>query len=333
LHFTQTELPAPAPEDKTGQSTEAPARQPEFTIAITGGIAEDETMQEVEKTAIVALEEQNTSFQEESTHPSYLPESTLGYGTAALSPLNTATAFLALGDRPSLQQMPSYSYLEGKREYNLGLIETDAGTSVLALGFTTAMKNTWLFNHETFQGFEPGSGSTTRMQIYPDVAVNLRYLMSERWKMESSLSFSSSAGQSYEQYIYGRYSQREIALKYFHVELLAGYNHRKRWVVRSNTISHSSSMGIYYGVLNGANESIAGKKEDISMLYRKNDYGIVTGHNLNIPIFGNLLFSPGINITWGLPNIYQGQYTLPSLKRTHNRSIELRFSLYYNFSR
>jgi hypothetical protein len=75
------------------------------------------------------------------------------------------------------------------------------------------------------------------------------------------LSFSSSAGQSYEQYIYGRYSQREIALNYFHAEVLAGFNHRKRWIVRSNAISHSTSLGFYYAMLNTARENIAGEKQ------------------------------------------------------------------------
>ena len=332
---TETEQTAPAREGETEETSEAPipTRQPEFTIAITGSSDREEAIQEITETAIASLQEQDDTFQDENQFLSDLQESTLAYVSSAPDLLITATTSLLTTGRPSLQEMSTHSLQDEEIEYELSLPDTDAGNGMLALGFTTAMKNTWLFNHETFQGFNPGSGSRTNVQIYPDVAVSLRYLLSERWKMESSLSFSSSAGQSYEQYIYGRYSQRDITLNYFHAEILAGYQHRKRWVVRSNAISHGTSLGLYYGVLNAANESIAGEKEDISTLYRKDDYGIVTGHNFNIPVIGNLMFSPGMYITWGLPNIYQGEYTLPSLKRTHNRSVELRFSLYYNFSR
>ncbi len=209
----------------------------------------------------------------------------------------------------------------------------DGNTAIFALGFTTAMKNTWLFNHETFKGFDPASGSKTHVKIYPDIAVGFRYFFPGKWSIESNFSFSSNAGQSYQQYIYGRFSQREIILNYFHAEILAGYNHRKRWIIGSGSISHSSSAGFYYGILNAANESIAGEKEDVSPLYRKDDYGFVAGHNLHIAVAGNLVFSPGLYFTWGIPNIYQGEHILPSLKRTHNSSVELRLSLHYNFSR
>lgn len=331
----ETERTMPANEGQAEESAEVtlPVKQPEFTITIAGRSTRDEAIQETENTAIAALQEQDDAYEDENILQSLLQENITAQGITAFDPLVASTASLSTMGQPSLQGMSSYDSTEEESKYNLNLPQTDTDNSVLALGFTTAMKNTWLFNHETFRGFDPGSGSKTNVQIYPDVAVSLRYLLSDRWKIESSFSFSSGAGQSYEQFIYGRYSQREIALNYFHAEVLTGFNHSKRWVVRSHAISHTTSVGLYYGMLNAANESIAGKKEDISSLYRKDDYGIVTGHNLNIPVFGNLIFSPGMYITWGLPNIYQGEYTLPSLKKTHNRSVELRLSLYYNFSR
>ncbi len=331
----ETERTMPANEGQAEESKEVtlPVKQPEFSITIAGRSTRDEAMQETEKTAIAALQQQDDVYEDENILQSLLQESVTAQGIATFDPLVSSTASLSTTGQPSLQEMSSYVSTKEESEYTLNLPPAGADNSVLGLGFTTAMKNTWLFNHETFRGFDPASGSKTNVQIYPDVAVSLSYLLSERWKLESSFSFSSGAGQSYEQYIYGRYSQREIALNYFHAELRTGYHHRKRWVVRSNAISHSTSVGLYYGLLNAANESIAGKKEDISSLYRKNDFGFVTGHNLNFPLTSNLVFSPGMYITWGLPNIYQGEYTLPSLKKTHNRSVELRFSLYYNFSR
>ncbi len=332
---TETELTTPVYEGGAEETLDVPipTQQPEFTITITGRNGKDDALQEVTETAIASLQEQEDTFEEENQILSDLQESNLALATPAFNPLTTTPASLPTTAGGSLQQMSSHGLQDEDSEYDFSLPEADAGSGMLALGFTAAMKNTWLFNHETFQGFNSGSGSVTQFQVYPDVAVSLRYSVSERWNIESSLSFSSNTGQSYEQYIFGRYSQREIALNYFNAEVLAGYNHRKRWVVRSNTISHSSSLGLYYGVLNAANEIIAGKKEDVSTLYRRDDYGIVTGHNLSIPVIGNLMFSPGIYFTWGLPNIYQGEHILPSLKRTRNSSVELRFSLYYNFAK
>ncbi len=332
---TEPELTAPAHEGRSEETIEAPTptRQPEFSIAITGGTDKEEAIQEIAETAIASLQEQDASFQEENKFLSDLQESTLAYGSSVLNPLISATASLMTAGRPSLQEMSSHSLQDEEINNEISLPATGAGSGLLALGFTTSMKNTWLFNHETFQGFNPGSGSRTHVQIYPDIAMSIRFALSKRWEAESSLSFSSNTGQTYDQYIFGRYSQREIALNYFQAEALANYKHPTRWVFRSHPISHSSSAGFYYGVLNSASEIIAGEKEDISTLYRGDDYGIITGHKLNIPLSGKLLFSPGIQIKWGLPNIYKGEYTLPSLKRTHNRSIELRFSLYYNFSR
>jgi hypothetical protein len=331
--LAHSELTAPANENQAVVPTEEEPsiRQPEFSLSITG--SNGQNIKDVDDNLIASAQEQDSRNQEESISQSDARKITPDNGSTTLNPLMNAGATLATLGSPSLRERSSYSLSEEESQYNLNISNANAGSGALALGFTTAMKNTWLFNHETFQGFDPGSGSRTHLKFYPDVAVSLGYQFSERWKMESNFSISSSAGQSYEQYIYGRFSQREITLRYFQAEVLAAYNHRKRWVIRSNTMSHSTYMGLYYSVLNAAHESIAGEKEDISELYKKNDYGIITGHNLNIPITGKLMFSPGIYFTWGLPNIYQAEYTLPSLKRTHNRSVELRFSVYYNFSR
>lgn len=258
--------------------------------------------------------------------------STLASTSYVNNPLSVSSVSLLTTTQPILQKTVFPLLQDERMEINLSQPVNYGGGSLLALGFTSALKNTWLFNHETFQGFNPSSGSRTHLQVYPNVAVSLQYLLAERWRLESSLSFSSSAGQSYEQYMYGQYSQRKITLNYFHAEVLAGYKHRFHGVGLSNAFFHSTSVGFYYGMLNAANESIGGEKVDVSSIYRKNDYGIVAGHNVNIPIWGRLLFAPGLYITWGMPNIYQGEHTLPSLKRTHNRTVEVRFSIHYSIA-
>ncbi|MFO7977332.1 MAG: hypothetical protein R6U64_01620 [Bacteroidales bacterium] len=206
----------------------------------------------------------------------------------------------------------------------------DGSTPSFSFGLTTALKNTWLFNHETFQSFRGASGSRTALKIYPDIALSMKYALSTRWDIETGLSFSSNTGQSYQQYLYGRYDQKDIVLNYFHAELSAVHKSKKRWFVGSYIIGHSTTLGVYVASLNSATEKIGGIKEDVAHSYRGNDYGMILGHNLELTLSNRLVLSPGMRLTWGLPNIYTGAYDIPSLKRTHNQSIELRFSLYYN---
>ncbi len=328
-----TEFITPDDERDYGESTNSNRGVPpsEFNNTLAGSNSEGNSNQGVGAIAISPLKSPEDIFREENYLPHNSKEAASVSGTSTLYPLRTNPAILATTAQPYGQKVADIVPEKTEKLTPARLSVEDAGKGMLALGFTTAMKNTWLYNHETFQGFNPNSGTTTRMQIYPDIAVSLRYRFSEHWEMESSLSFSSRSGQNYEQYIFGRYSQREISLNYFHAEILAAYKHRNRWLIHS--VSHSTSLGLYYGLLNSASETIAGMKEDISGVYRGDDYGIIGGHYLNIPITGRLLFSPGIHFTLGLPNIYQGAYTFPSLKRTHNSSVELRLSLYYNFSR
>lgn len=313
----------PAP-DTPGQAT-----SPEFTIAIIE--SNDDTIKpELNTTALVILEDQQGELFDDRMAGEIFHENLYEEQIISIDPIEFRGGILIEGGLPSLAEyVPGHSNAAIASDYNFDRMVSNDSPGIFALGITTSMKNTWLFNNETFQGFNPSSGTTTHLQIYPDIAVNLRYRASDRWELESSLSFSSNTGQNYEQYIYGRYSQRSISLNYFHGEVLTNYQHRYRWVIRSQAISHSTAFGLYYARLNTATETIAGVKQDISDLYLNNDYGLIVGHNLNIPIAGRLMFSPGLHITWGLPNIYQGEYVLPSLKRTHNRSIEFRLSLYY----
>jgi hypothetical protein len=320
-------------EPATGISGEAPA--PEIRIAASGRNEDVRTTgSEEEKAVLASFPEQDKTAGGESILLETTPDGFFLENLLPAQPAGGFGAMLEMGGMPTIvEKTPLHLYASTEASSDFGDIVSGEDPGVLSLGVSTAMKNTWLFNHETFQGFSPGSGIATQMQIYPDIAINLRYRASHKWALQSNMSFSSNAGQRYEQFIFGRYSQRSIALNYFHGEVLAGYRHNQRWVVRTRTIFHSTTLGFYYGRLNAASETIAGEREDVSALYRKEDYGLIAGHNLDIPLSGRMMFSPGLYITWGLPNIYKGAYTLPALKRTHNRSIELRLSLYYNLTR
>ncbi len=320
-------------EQAAGIAGQTPA--PGISIADSGSKDERPVMGSgEEKPTLASLPEQDRKAGGESISREASPD---GLFAGILPAAQAVEGFGAVLDRVGIptiaERMPWLPLSETESGDGFDEILSGNDPGVFALGLTAAVKNTWLFNHETFQGFNPGSGIATQMQVYPDIAINLRYRASHNWVVESSISFSSNAGQRYEQFVFGRYSQRSIALNYLHGELIAGYRHNKKWLLQNQAVYHSTALGFYYGRLNAAIETIAGEKEDVSALYRKEDFGFIAGHSLGIPLSGRMLFSPGLYITWGLPNIYKGEYTLPSIKKTHNRSLELRLSLYYNLTR
>ncbi|HSV88167.1 MAG TPA: outer membrane beta-barrel protein, partial [Bacteroidales bacterium] len=212
----------------------------------------------------------------------------------------------------------------------LPLAEESVNQPVLALGFSAGIKNTWLFSNETFLGLAGYNGHRTELSFVPDFALTLRYQVRPQWEVEAGLSFSSNVGQSYYQYIHGRFSRKDISLNYIHGEIMANYLSRRSWVVLQNTLRLNSTIGFYLAGLNNAFESIEGERFDVSHNYQSIDYGLILGQNVDIELPGNLTFSPGIRLSWGLPNIHERMPDLPEFMwKTLNRSLEFRLAVLY----
>jgi len=202
----------------------------------------------------------------------------------------------------------------------------------LSIGIASAIKNTWLMNTETSLALEGHNGSRTGLNFFSDFSLSLRYDISPRWGVKGNLSLSSNTGQSYQQFIYGRFSQRDIELNYMHIDLAATHRHRNTSVIGPLQFGHTTSLGMYFASLNHAHETIAGLKEDVTRHYRNSDYGIVAGHELDIFVHPRFAISPGLFVNWGLPNIYTGQHNIISpVNRTSNFSLDFRVAVYYNF--
>jgi len=203
-------------------------------------------------------------------------------------------------------------------------------SGALGVGFSAGIKNTWLFNNQTFLAIAGYNGHRTRVSIIPDLALNFRYQAAPRLEFEAGVSFSSDVAQSYQQYIYGRFSRKDISLNYFQGEVLANIISRRSWMLWQNTIRLNSTLGMYIATLNSAKEVIAGEEFDVSNNYKNLDYGIVIGQNLDIELPGNITFSPGLRVTWGIPNIHKQLPDSPEFMwRSLNRSIEFRFAVFY----
>jgi hypothetical protein len=203
-----------------------------------------------------------------------------------------------------------------------------------SLGITTAIKNTWLINNETFEGFDRLNHNRTDLKFYPDIGINLHYQHTQRWGMETGLFISSSTGQTYRQYIHGQFTHRSISLNYLQWELMASHTTGKQMLRNTNAVSLKSLLGFYASVMNSATEIIENDQFDVKPLYSGLDYGIVMGQYLQWQPLRRVVFSPGVHVKWGLTDIYQGGVNSPvNFSNTYNRSIEFRFNIYYTFGR
>ena len=203
----------------------------------------------------------------------------------------------------------------------------------LSIGVTSAIKNTWLWGHETFYGFNRNSFTKPGIKVYPDLGLSVMYGITPKISLEASIFIKSQTGQSYKEYLYGHYCDKDISLQYTQLELLAKYNYSKI-DLKSSTYRLSITLGFYLSTLTSASETIAGEKQKVSERYSSKDYGLILGQDLEIMLNSRVTVAPGFRLKWGLPNVYAGEQNIPaSLKETHNRSLEFRLSVYYNILR
>ncbi len=207
-------------------------------------------------------------------------------------------------------------------------------TSSFALGFSSAIKNTWLFNRETFEGLDRLNHNRAGIKIYPDLGIALRYFHNARWSFESDLFLSSATGQNYQQYINGKYTERNISLRYFQGEILAGYASGVRYRAGSQPLQLKTVGGFYISRLNSATEIINGLESDIASHYQNMDAGLVLGQHIDWQISNRLSISPGFRIKWGLSDIYRNTGATNAFSNTtHNRSFEFRLNFYYHLQK
>jgi len=203
-----------------------------------------------------------------------------------------------------------------------------------SLGITTAIKNTWLINNETFEGFDRLNHNRTDLKFYPDIGINLHYQHTHRWGLETGLFFSSSTGQTYRQYIHGKFTHRSISLNYLQWEFMASHTTGNRMFQNTGSVRLKNMLGFYTSIMNSATEVIENDHFDIKPLYSGLDYGLVLGQYLQWQPARRVVFAPGIHVKWGLTDIYKGDTNLPiNFSNTYNRSIEFRLKIYYTLSR
>jgi len=197
-----------------------------------------------------------------------------------------------------------------------------------SIGFTNVLKNTWLINRETLEGLNPKDLKTTSAKFFPDFGVNVKYSGSKKWSAEGSVFISSNIGQSYNEYIYGEYSQKEIVLRYTTIDFSVKCTYYKP--KSFPYINLNSTMGIYFSKLQSARLAINNQKQNISNQYLNIDYGLVIGQEVEINLFDRISLAPGLYFRIGIPNIIRSQSAITSsVSNSRNGSLDFKLSIYY----
>jgi hypothetical protein len=197
-------------------------------------------------------------------------------------------------------------------------------------GLITLFKNTWLLNHETFDGFKSESLTTTEIVFHPDVGLSLSYSLNKNWLLQADGFFFSNTGQEYLGYYDGHYGRKKTTLRYSTIALSVKnkFSDINRFIPRS---SINLLAGGYLSVLQYANQEKNTVLENIRSQYGKFDFGVRLGGEFELQIFDQLSIAPGLFLSIGIPNIYKGNSNIPGyLRRTHNGSAEFHLAFYFH---
>lgn len=193
----------------------------------------------------------------------------------------------------------------------------------IEFGVTASAKNTWLLNRTTLMGLEKHTLTTTLPDFGKDIGMVVTYHFSPRWSAQAEGMFLSELGQRYQEYRNGKYVGREVDLRYYTMNLVMKYN-RNAFIGAAPANGHALVGGIFAGRLHRATETISDNTTDNADDYTQFNYGVLAGYEYNRYIFKNLVFTTGLRVNYGFPNIDALRYS-----RTVTGSFDVNVALKY----
>ncbi len=230
-------------------------------------------------------------------------------------------------------------------DYNLDLFEflkrSETGTSNLlaynrkdsrwSVGLISAIKNTYLLNQKTIDGFKSDNSNESKIAFIPDFGANIKYAFNQKLLMDMNVFFSSASRQDYNEYLFGKYESTRVQLNYLLAEFSVKHNSSRSFLA-SEKIIRRNVAGIYLGSLQDAKETVGSRTRNLTSQYSPLDYGVLAGQEFEIKSRSPLKFSAGITAKYGIANAFQGsEHTPADLHRTHNASIEFRMGISWRF--
>jgi len=199
-------------------------------------------------------------------------------------------------------------------------------------GVVTSIKNSYLLNAETMDGFSSSGMNESKMTVVPEFGLNVQYAINQRYIFDTNLFFSSTSKQNSNTYKHGEYISKNLQLNYIAGEFALKQN-AKHNIFGSEKIIRRNVAGVYVAQLQSASETLVSDAEDVASKYAALDYGIIVGQEFELRSKGPVKVSTGLTVKYGLPNVYTGDNTVPSnFNKTHNASVEFRIGIAYRWS-
>lgn len=189
-------------------------------------------------------------------------------------------------------------------------------------GIIFGYRNTWLFNHETFNGLNPSKLNNTLATYRQEFGVTTTLVLKSRINLGMEFFWSSEVGQKYQQYINASYMDRNIDLDYLKFQTF--------YIWDQNNIPGEVLLGGYYSILKAVKETQGGVSFNVKKNYSNFDYGLLFGYQLEMDIYNRLTLKPGLRFNYNMRNIFEGDNIVPAyMKKTNSFSAGFNLSVTY----
>lgn len=193
-------------------------------------------------------------------------------------------------------------------------------------GLVFGYKNTWLLNHETFNGLNPSKLNSALPTYRQEMGIATTLIIKSQTEIGFEFFWRSEVGQNYQQYIDASYMNKNINLDYLKFQSFYILNHQK--------VPGELLFGGYYSILKSGRETQGETSFIVTQNYSDSDYGLLVGYQFKVDINNRLTLKPGLRINYNMHNIFKGNNIIPShLKKTNSFSAGFNMSVAYDFFR
>lgn len=186
--------------------------------------------------------------------------------------------------------------------------------------------NNWLLNHDTFNAFGEKDLNHNKLTFAHNFGLGVGYALSPKIDIQADVLLKARNGQQYQAYLEGRSFEKRMRLTYTRAQVIV----KKKKEIRADEKYFNLYCGAYYARLNSASATDVRTTLDVSSQYRKNDFGLLAGIELERKITKKLNLVTGVVASYGLSNAYAGtEYEPASFNKTHHFYTGINLGLKY----
>lgn len=198
--------------------------------------------------------------------------------------------------------------------------------SITEAGMIIGYNNTWLLNNETFTGLNPEKLNNTLATYAKQIGVQVTFALKRRPLLGLDFYWTSPIGQNYQRYSNASYMRKDILLDYRKVQLF--------YIWQPDRFPGQFLLGAYLAHLKTARETLDGFESNQRNHYRKLDYGLLWGYELDLQVHHRLSLKPGLRINYNLQNTFLGDEITPAqFKRTRSLAAGLHIGISYHLKK